>query len=186
MRMVRSSGEQPRDVKRRYTIRGGSIPPRAEQQEQSIFCNKHTSPSLETVQPTRKEDTGQTNSHWRLGKTSKKINNHRLKRFGQRTFFLAAGKTANKNTFHKRPSRRGKTAALMASMEGIARVQHPPPIRQGFFLSFRSYISTFSPFQIRLTRSTLPTRPVRIRGLPQFYFQKGEPHARLLKNFPGV
>lgn len=31
LRMVRSSGEQPRDVKRRYAIRGGSIPPRAEQ-----------------------------------------------------------------------------------------------------------------------------------------------------------
>nr|DAF01517.1 MAG TPA: hypothetical protein [Caudoviricetes sp.] len=35
--MVRSSGEQPRDVKRRYAIRGGSIPSRAEQQEKSIF-----------------------------------------------------------------------------------------------------------------------------------------------------
>nr|DAF01516.1 MAG TPA: hypothetical protein [Caudoviricetes sp.] len=33
--------------------------------------NKHV-PPLETVSPTRKEDTGQTNSHWRLGKTSKK------------------------------------------------------------------------------------------------------------------
>ena len=31
LHMARSSGEQPRDVKRRYAIRGGSIPPRAEQ-----------------------------------------------------------------------------------------------------------------------------------------------------------
>lgn len=69
--MARSSGERTRDVKRRYAIRGGSIPPRAEQQEKSIFCNKH--PPLETVSPTRKEDAGQANSHWRLGKTSKTI-----------------------------------------------------------------------------------------------------------------
>ena len=60
-RMARSSGERTRDVKRRSARRGGSIPPRAEQQEKSIFC-KHVSP-LETVPPTRKEDTGQTNSH---------------------------------------------------------------------------------------------------------------------------
>ena len=39
LRMVRNSGEQPRDVKRRYARRGGSIPPRTKQQEKSIFCN---------------------------------------------------------------------------------------------------------------------------------------------------
>nr|DAH64698.1 MAG TPA: hypothetical protein [Caudoviricetes sp.] len=38
--MARSSGERTRDVKRRYARRGGSIPPRAEQQEKSIFCNE--------------------------------------------------------------------------------------------------------------------------------------------------
>lgn len=44
LRMVRSSGEQPQDVKRRSARRGGSIPPRTEQQEKSIFC-KHVSPA---------------------------------------------------------------------------------------------------------------------------------------------
>ena len=174
MRMVRSSGERTRDVKRRYARRGGSIPPRAEQQEKSIFCNKH--PRLKRYRP---QKGGHRAGKFTLAarKDEQKTNNNRLKRFGQRTFFLTSGKTANKKTFHKRPSRRGKTAALMASMEGIARVQHPP-IRQGFFLSLHSYT--------KLTRSTLPARPVRIRGLPQFYNQKGEPHARLLKNFSGV
>lgn len=98
MRMVRSSGEQPQDVKRRSARRGGSIPPRAKQQEKSIFCNKH--PPLETVQPTRKEDAGQANSHTLAArKDEQKTNNNRLKRFGQRTFFLTAGKTANKKRF---------------------------------------------------------------------------------------
>lgn len=92
--MVRSSGEQPRDVKRRSARRGGSIPPHAEQQEKSIFC-----PPLETVQPTRKEDTGQANSHWRLGKTSKKSIIIGSKGLGNAHFFLAAGKTANKRRF---------------------------------------------------------------------------------------
>jgi hypothetical protein len=45
LRMVRSSGEQPQDVKRRSARRGGSIPPRAKQQEKSIFCNRHVSPA---------------------------------------------------------------------------------------------------------------------------------------------
>lgn len=99
LRMARSSGEQPRDVKRRYARRGGSIPPRAEQQEKSIFCTS-TSPPLETVSPTRKEDAGQANSHTLAArKDEQKTNNNRLKRFGQRTFFLTAGKTANKRRF---------------------------------------------------------------------------------------
>lgn len=162
MRMVRSSGERTRDVKRRYTIRGGSIPPRAEQQEKSIFCS--TFPPLETVQPTERRTQGR---QIHTGGSERRA----------KPFFLAAGKTANKKTFHRRPSRRAKTAALMASMEGIARVQHPP-IRQGFFLSFHSYT--------KLTRSTLPTRPVRIRGLPQFTLRrKGKKNAGLSEGFPG-
>lgn len=176
MRMVRSSGERTRDVKRRSARRGGSIPPRAKQQEKSIFCNKHVFP-LETVQYSPQKG-GRRAGKFTLTarKDEQKTNNNRLKRFGQRTFFLAAGKTANKRRFTDGLPP-GKTAALMASMEGIARVQHPP---------YSSRFLPFLPFSCRLTRSTLPTRPVRIRGLPQFYFQKGEPHARLLKNFPGV
>lgn len=84
-------------------------------------------------------------------------------------FILAAGKTAtpffrrrerprNKNHRFQMALLAGQTVSNMASMEGIARVQHPP-IRQGFFLFF--------PSQTRLTRSTLPTRPVQFRGLPQ-------------------
>nr|DAR15742.1 MAG TPA: hypothetical protein [Caudoviricetes sp.] len=61
--MVRSSGERTRDVKRRYARRGGSIPPRAEQQEKTPYFVTRTSPPLETVSPHRKEDTGQANSH---------------------------------------------------------------------------------------------------------------------------
>lgn len=94
--MVRSSGEQPRDVKRRYAIRGGSIPPRAEQQEKSIFCS--TFPPLETVQPTRKEDTGQANSHWHPGKTGKD-QPARKARVKQVILFLAARKDEQNHFF---------------------------------------------------------------------------------------
>ena len=86
LRMVRSSGEQPRDVKRRYAIRGGSIPPRAEQQEKSMFCNKH--PPLETVQPTERRTQGrQIHTHWRLGKTSKRPTTIGSKGLGNAHFF---------------------------------------------------------------------------------------------------
>lgn len=135
MRMVRSSGERTRDVKRRYAIRGGSIPPRAEQQEKSIFCNKH--PRLKRYRP---QKGGHRAGKFTLAarKDEQKTNNNRLKRFGQRTFFLTAGKTANKKTFHKRPAvglkRRHSWQAWKAS-----RGCNTPPIRQGFFLSFRSY-----------------------------------------------
>lgn len=123
--MVRSSGERTRDVKRRSARRGGSIPPRAKQQEKSIFCNKHVFP-LETVQYSPQKG-GRRAGKFTLTarKDEQKTNNNRLKRFGQRTFFLAAGKTANKRRFTDGLPP-GKTAALMASMEGIARVQHPP------------------------------------------------------------
>nr|DAS64649.1 MAG TPA: hypothetical protein [Caudoviricetes sp.] len=94
--MARSSGERTRDVKRRYARRGGSIPPRAEQQEKSIFCNKH--PRLKRYRP---QKGGHRAGKFTLAarKDEQKTNNNRLKRFGQRTFFLAAGKTANKKRF---------------------------------------------------------------------------------------
>lgn len=173
MRMVRSSGERTRDVKRRYARRGGSIPPRAEQQEKSIFCNKH--PRLKRYRP---QKGGHRAGKFTLAarKDEQKTNNNRLKRFGQRTFFLTAGKTANKKTFHKRPAvglkRRHSWQAWKAS--------------RGCNTPLFVKVSSFPSVLTRLTRSTLPTRPVRFRGLPQFYNQKGEPHARLLKNFSGV
>lgn len=175
--MARSSGERTQDVKRRSARRGGSIPPRTEQQEKSIFCN--VSPPLETVQPTRKEDTGQANSHTLAArKDEQKINNnHRLKRFGQRTFFRTAGKTANKRRFTDGLAAGAKRRHSWQAWKASRGCNTPP---------YSSRFLPFLPFSYRLTRSTLPTRPVRIRGLPQFYNQKGEPHARLLKNFPGV
>ena len=108
LHMARSSGERTRDVKRRSARRGGSIPPRAEQQEKSIFCNKH--PPLETVSPHRKEDTWQANSHWHPGKTGKRSTGskgsgqtgHFISGGSERRakpFFLTAGKTANKRRF---------------------------------------------------------------------------------------
>lgn len=52
-------------------------------------------------------------------------------------FFLAAGKTAKNHRFQM-ALLTGQTVSNTASMEGIARVKHPP-IRQGFFLSFASH-----------------------------------------------
>lgn len=122
--MARSSGEQPRDVKRRSARRGGSIPPRAKQQEKSIFCNKH--PRLKRYSP---QKGGRRAGKFTLAarKDEQKTNNNRLKRFGQRTFFLAAGKTANKRRFTDGLAAGAKTAALMADIAGIARVLNVNP-----------------------------------------------------------
>nr|DAZ09251.1 MAG TPA: hypothetical protein [Caudoviricetes sp.] len=61
-------------------------------------------------------------------------------------------------------------------MEGIARVQHPP---------YSSRFLPFLPSSHRLTRSTLPTRPVRFRGLPPFTLsRKGKKNAGLSEGLP--
>nr|DAE25086.1 MAG TPA: hypothetical protein [Siphoviridae sp. ct4Am4] len=65
----------------------------------------------------------------------------------------------------------------MASMVGIARVQHPP---------YSSRFLLVLPSSHRLTRSTLPTRPVQFRGLPPFTLKrKGKKNAGLSEGFPG-
>lgn len=89
LRMARSSGEQPRGVKRRYAIRGGSIPPRAEQQEQSIFCNKHVFAPLETVQPHQKGGHRAGKFTLAARKDEQKPNNNRIgsKGLGNAHFF---------------------------------------------------------------------------------------------------
>lgn len=85
--MARSSGERTRDVKRRYAIRGGSIPPRAEQQEKSIFC-KHVSHRLKRYRPPERRTQGrQIHTHWRLGKTSKRPTTIGSKGLGNAHFF---------------------------------------------------------------------------------------------------
>nr|DAK69539.1 MAG TPA: hypothetical protein [Caudoviricetes sp.] len=50
----------------------------------------------------------------------------------------------------------------MASMEGIARVQHPP---------YSSRLLLVLPSSHRLTRSTLPAPPGSIPGLAAIYFK---------------
>nr|DAG44252.1 MAG TPA: hypothetical protein [Caudoviricetes sp.] len=135
--MVRSSGERTRDVKRRYARRGGSIPPRAEQQEKTPYFVIRTSPPLETVQPTRKEDAGQENSHWRLGKTSKRPTIIGSKGLGNAHFFGQPERRQIKYV-SQTACRRGKTAALMADIAGIARALNVNPS------SFNASVSLFS------------------------------------------
>lgn len=68
-------------------------------------------------------------------KDEQKTNNNRLKRFGQRTFFLAAGKTANKRRFTDSLAAGVKRRHLWQAWKA-SRGCNIPPIRQGFFLFF--------------------------------------------------
>lgn len=133
--MARSSGEQPRNVKRRYARRGGSIPPRAEQQEQSIFCTS-TLPPLETVQPTERRTQGRQIHTGGSERRAKNPNNNRIgsKGLGNAHFFGQPERRQIKNV-SQTACRRAKTAAPMADIAGIARVLNvnpsslTPPIR---------------------------------------------------------
>lgn len=172
--MARSSGEQPRDVKRHHAKRGGSIPPRAEQQEQSIFCRARF-PRLKRYSP-QKGGHGAGKFTLAARKDEKKINNHRLKRFGQRTFFRTAGKTANKRRFTDGLAAGAKRRHSWQAWKASRGCNTPLFVK----------VSSFPSILTRLTRSTLPTRPVRFRGLPQFTLRrKGKKNAGLSEGFPG-
>lgn len=162
MHMARSSGEQPRDVKRRYARRGGSMPPRAEQQEQSIFCNKH--PRLKRYRPPERRTQGrQIHTHWRLGKTSKRSIIIGSKGLGNAHFFGQPERRQIKDV-SQTACRRAKTAALMASMGGIARVKHPPYSSR--FLPFLPFLyKHVFPFSNKIDAKHLARAPGSIPGL---------------------
>lgn len=134
--MARSSGEQPRDVKRRSARRGGSIPPRAEQQEKSIFC-KHVSNRLKRYSPPERRTQGRQ-IHTGIPERREKDQPARKARVKQIILFLTARKD-EQNHFFWQPERRqikyvsqtacrrAKTAALMADIAGIARVLNVNP-----------------------------------------------------------
>lgn len=132
--MAHSSGEQPRDVKRRSARRGGSIPPRAEQQGNPYFVTS-SFPRLRRYSPPERRTQGrQIHTHWRLGKTSKRPTTIGSKGLGNAHFFGQPERRQIKNV-SQTACRRAKTAALMADIAGIARVQNvnpsslTPPIR---------------------------------------------------------
>lgn len=133
--MARSSGERTRDVKRRSARRGGSIPSRAEQQEKSIFCNKH--PRLKRYRPPERRTQGRQ-IHTGIPERREKDQPARKARVKQIILFLTARKD-EQNHFFWQPERRqikyvsqtacrrAKTAALMADIAGIARVLNVNP-----------------------------------------------------------
>lgn len=163
--MVRSSGEQPRDVKRHHAKRGGSIPSRAEQQEKSIFCNKH--PRLKRYRPPERRTQGrQIHTHWRLGKTSKRPTTIGSKGLGNAHFFWQPERRQIKKRFtNGLPSgqkRRHSWQAWKAS-----RGCNTPP-----------YSSRFLPFLLflyKIDAKHLAHAPGSNPGLATIYFkEKGE------------
>ena len=152
-------GEQPRDVKRRTAIRGGSIPPRAEQQEKSIFC-KHAS---------------------RLKRYSPQKGGHRAGKFT-----LAARKDEQNHFFGQPERRQIKYVSRNGPAVGLKRRHSWQAWKasRGCNTPLFVKVSSFLPFSCRLTRSTLPHVPGSIPGLAAVPPRKENLMLDYLKIFP--
>lgn len=151
MRMARSSGERTRDVKRRYAIRGGSIPPRAEQQEKSIFCNKHP-PRLKRYRPPERRTQGR---QIHTGGSERRA----------KPFFRTAGKTANKRRFTDGLAAGAKRRHSWQAWKASRGCNTPLFVK----------VSSFPSLLIQIDAKHLAHAPGSIPGLAAIYFkEKGE------------
>lgn len=166
MRMVRSSGEQLQGGKQRQEEGAGRY---LRAPSRRSLGKSSTKELLETVKaPTE----------GRMAEQGQIMIILAARKDGHRTFhFWRFGKTANKRRFTDSLAAGAKRRHLWQAWKA-SRGCNTPPIRQGFFLFF--------PPHTKLTRSTLPTRPVQFRGLPPFTLsRKGKKNAGLSEGFPG-